>query len=115
MQRFEITDLHALPGNVVDGPGRLVDEVMVRLGDGVEDDAVFAEGETLQKPFFDEKIEGVVNGGTGDPGEVLPNPLPDDIGRRVFHRAQDVVRDGNTLRRWLDPAVAEGVFDLHES
>lgn len=115
MQRIEIADLDALPGHVMNGPGGFVDEVMVGGGDGVEDDAVFGDGEALQEPLFHEEVERVVDRGAGNPGEALADALPDQIRRGVLDRAQNIVRHRHALRRGLDAAFAEGVFDLHES
>ena len=115
-QRFDVAHLDAIPLHVMNGAGLFVDEMVVRLGDGIEDDAVLAEIETLQQSFIDEEIERVVDGGAGDPGEALADALPDQVGRRMLVRVEDVIADRDALRRGLDSAVAErrgGVFRQH--
>src|SRR5689334_20832577 len=55
-------NIERVPRNVVDGPRRLVDEVVVALQVGVEDDFAFAQRELENQALFDEQVERVVDG-----------------------------------------------------
>ncbi len=96
-------------------PVVLVDEVMVRLDDGIEHHRILGDVQPLQQPLFDEEVEGVVDRGPGDPGKLLAHPLPDQVGRWMLVRLQDVVGNGHALCGGLNAGFFEELLRVHES
>jgi hypothetical protein len=71
-------DGEGVEGDVGDGAGVVVDEMVVGFEAGVEDDAVAGDGELAQQALRHEQVQRVVDGGArqgrglgSDPGEDL--------------------------------------------
>src|SRR4051812_32734009 len=88
-ERLDVANLHFVPRDVVDAARLLVDEVMVRLGLRIEDDAVVGEVERLEETFLDEEVQRVVDRGAGDVREAPLDALPDQIGRGMLVGLED--------------------------
>jgi hypothetical protein len=111
-QRSRVAHFDLIPGDVVDPAGVFIDEVVMVIRLRIEEHRVGSEMHLPQEPFLHEEIERVVDGRSGDHGEILPNAGPHLVGRGMLAGVEHVCGDGDALRRGLDAMLLENGYDV---
>ena len=111
-QRVLVVHFDLIPGDVVDPAGAFIDEMMMTIRVRIEKHRVGSEMQLPEQPFFNKKIERIVDGRPGDRRETLLNAGPYFVGRGVLRRLKNVLSDSDTLCRRLDPVLFENVTDV---
>jgi hypothetical protein len=78
----------------------------------VEDDAFGIEVHFTQQALLHEEVQRVVDRGPGDGRKGLRDRVPHAIGRGMIGGLQDVVGDGEAVRRGTDPVPCENLSKI---
>ena len=109
---LDVFDLDLVPGNVVDLPRLVIDEVMVPLEFGIEDHGILGQMQLAQQTLLDEQIERVVDRGARDHRKSIADAVPHAIGGWMIVRSQDILCDCHAMRRGLNPVFGEDFDDV---